>query len=51
MFPTQIIVTKELDMEKHIWLRALSEELEEHEIKKILENVLRLPGEEAEEFL
>lgn len=50
LFPTQIIVTKELDMEKHIWLRALSEEIEKQEMKVILENVLHLMRKEDREF-
>lgn len=50
LFPTQVIVTKELDMEKHVWLKALSDELEKQELKLILGNVLQLMGKEDREF-
>lgn len=50
LFPTQIIVTKELDMEKHIWLGALAEGLEKTEIKTMLENIRGLTEQEDREF-
>ncbi|MCM1257228.1 MAG: hypothetical protein NC307_05190 [Roseburia sp.] len=50
LFPTQIIVTRELDIKKHVWLRALSEELEKQEMKVILENVSQLMSKEEREF-
>lgn len=42
LFPTQIVVTRELDKESHIWLKALSERLEKDDIRNLLEGVNRL---------
>ncbi len=42
LFPTQIVVTRELDEESHIWLKALSERLEKSDIQSLLEGVNRL---------
>lgn len=42
LFPTQIVVTRELDEESHIWLKALSERLEKDDIRNLLEGVNRL---------
>ena len=42
LFPTQIVVTRELDEESHIWLKALSERLKKDDIKNLLEGVNRL---------
>lgn len=42
LFPTQIVVTRELDEENHIWLKALSERLEKSDIQSLLEGVRRL---------
>lgn len=42
LFPTQIVVTKELEQESHIWLKALSERLEKEDIRNLLEGVNRL---------
>ena len=39
LFPTQLIVTKELDREAHMWLRSLSNNLEKQEVRKLLERV------------
>lgn len=42
LFPTQVIVTRELDEENHIWLKALSERLGRDDIQNLLEGVNRL---------
>lgn len=39
LFPTQVIVTKELDKENHIWLKSLSENLEKQGLKNLLERI------------
>lgn len=39
LFPTQIIVTKELGEKDHIWLKSLSNKLEKQEIRELLECV------------
>ncbi len=39
LFPTQLIVTKELDREAHMWLRSLSNNLEKQEIRKLFGRV------------
>lgn len=39
LFGLQIIVTRELETEKHIWLRALSKDLEKQEIVKLINKV------------
>lgn len=39
LFPTQIIVTKELDIEKHTWLRVLSENVEEKDVVRLLDRI------------
>lgn len=43
-FTTQVIVTKELDWRNHIWLKSLSEELEQQDMRELLEAVRRLTG-------
>lgn len=42
LFPTQIIVTKELDGEHHTWLRSLSDKMEEEDMRRLLTDVSRL---------
>lgn len=42
LFPTQIVVTRELDEESHIWLKALSERLKKDDIRNLLEGVNKL---------
>lgn len=37
LFPTQIIVTEELDEESHTWLKALSDKLRKEQLKALLE--------------
>ena len=50
LFPTQIIVTGEIDRETHIWLRALSEKLEKQDIKELLEQIRCLTRKQDREF-
>lgn len=42
LFPTQIVVTRELDEESHIWLKALSERLGKDDMRNLLEGVNKL---------
>ena len=42
LFPTQIIVTKELNGEAHIWLKALSGEMHKDQMRKLLEKIEKL---------
>lgn len=42
LFPTQIIVTRELDQEKHTWLRVLSENVEKKDVVKFLDRIKTL---------
>ena len=39
LFPTQIIVTRELDVQNHTWLRSLSGKLKKEEMRKLLEQI------------
>jgi len=39
LFPTQIIVTKELDGPGHMWLKALSGKLKKQELKDLIEQI------------
>lgn len=39
LFPTQIIVTKEMDSKEHIWLTALSDGMNKHQLKELLEKI------------
>ena len=50
LFPTQVIVTKELELGEHIWLKSLSNQLEVQEIRELLECVEGL-AEEGEKRL
>ena len=45
LFPVQIVVTKELDIDKHIWLVALLGKLTKQQVKKILDKASQLTGE------
>lgn len=38
-FPTQIIVTRELEGNSHIWLKALSDKLKKEQLKSLLEHM------------
>lgn len=51
LFPTQIVVTKELDKSEHIWLRALSDKLEKHNMLELLENINSLSGKADKELV
>ena len=44
LFPTQIVVTGELDKTEHVWLGALSERLGEQDLKGLLERIQQLSG-------
>ena len=44
LFPTQIIVGKELDKRLHSWLRLLTSKAEEEDLRKALEDLRRLKG-------
>lgn len=50
MFPTQIIVTKELDSEKHRWLCALSGQLQEQDLRGLLTSISCLKGKMEKEY-
>lgn len=50
LFPTQIIVIRELDEASHIWLGALSERMEKQKMVRLLERVEKLSGKEEREF-
>ena len=39
LFPTQIIVTGELDGQNHTWLKALSDKLKKEEMKNLLDRI------------
>lgn len=39
MFPTQIVVGKELKQESHTWLKALSDNVQKHEMRELLEKI------------
>ena len=41
-FPAQVVVTKELKPERHVWLRALSRRLEKQDIQNLLKHILQL---------
>lgn len=42
LFPTQIIVGKELDKKQHSWLKSLSSNVGEEDLRKVLEDVRKL---------
>ncbi len=39
LFPTQIVVGKELEQKNHAWIRALSDRLQKHEMLDLLERI------------
>ena len=45
LFPMQIIVTKELEGDGHVWLKSLSEKLQKEDVKQLLKHVSGLTGE------
>ena len=46
----QIIVTKELEGDEHVWLKSLSEKLQKEEVKLLLKRVSGLTGEFDQEM-
>lgn len=42
LFPTQIIITKELESDAHIWLKALSDRIEKQDMEELLTRISRL---------
>lgn len=42
LFPTQIIVTKELNLEEHVWLKALSGGMQKQQMRNLLETIEKL---------
>lgn len=50
MFPTQIVVTGELDKAEHTWLGALSEKLEKQDITELLKKIRKLTGKNDREL-
>ena len=42
LFPTQIIVTRELESDAHIWLKALSDRIEKQDMEELLTRISRL---------
>ncbi len=50
LFPVQLIITKELDREAHIWLKALTEKMEEQEMRRLLEQIQQLGKKQEKEF-
>ena len=49
-FPAQIVITKELKPELHVWLRALSGQLEKQDLQKLLEHMRQLTGKLDREY-
>ncbi len=50
LFPTQIVVTRELNESGHIWLRALSEKISIQEMENLVEKVRGLEGKFSREL-
>ena len=50
LFPLQIVVTRELDLEKHTWLVALSGRLGKEQLRRILEKAEGLKDEREKEL-
>lgn len=50
LFPTQIIVTRELDKENHIWLKALSDKMEKQDMQELLKHVNALTQKQEREL-
>ena len=50
LFPAQIVVTKELDPQSHVWLRALSGKLEKQDMWNLLECIGQLEGKRDKEL-
>ena len=50
LFPTQIIVAKELNGEQHTWLKSLTDKMEENDMRKLLKDVSHLSEKLDKEF-
>lgn len=50
LFPTQIVVTKELNRAEHIWLGSLSDRLEKQDLYDLLVEISRLYEKEEREY-
>ena len=50
LFPTQIIVTKELIRDDHIWLRSLSEKLAKNDMKELIKQISHITQKQDREF-
>lgn len=50
LFPTQVVVTKELNPIEHIWLSSLSDQLEKQSLLELLEEIGKLHGKADKEF-
>lgn len=42
LFPTQVIVTRELNTEGHVWLKALSGQMKKEQMRSLLEKIEKL---------
>lgn len=49
-FPTQIIVTRKLGRGQHTWLKALTDKMEEEDMRRLLTDTSRLKGKLDREF-
>ncbi len=49
-FPAQIVVTKELRPEHHVWLRALSGKLEKQDLHNLMEHMRQISGKLDREY-
>lgn len=43
LFPTQVIVTREIEADEHVWLKALSSQMRPEDMKQLFQETLRLP--------
>ncbi len=50
LFPTQVIVTKEIDGEAHTWLKSLSANVEEETAFRLLRHIKNLSGQREREL-
>ncbi len=50
LFPTQIIVAKELDGEHHTWLKSLTDKMEENDMRKLIKDIRHLTEKQDKEF-
>lgn len=50
LFPTQVIVTKEIDGEAHTWLKSLSANVEEETAFRLLRQIKNLSGQREREL-